>query len=185
METEINSTLVKEGKIFAEQGRLLVIDPCYLEDFDMSRIFQCEETRDIGRINTSLIIDEKLRQEAQNKVRARPHLRPPYIAEIDGHLVFRNNIGDGNYPIIRSEEGVRIVFNYPIRSGLLDRNRLGGKLIGFNNTESGVHVITNPEIVEITLGVKGSLYCVMQLSRGVYSCRFVNNNGELSIRRLK
>lgn len=149
---------------------------------------------------------------------------PPKIAQHPDYVLFSNGIGDGDYPVVQTKEGIEIVFNYHLKqegsfvvvrsllqmerylekavvrdllSGLfvrkfeypygrtvLDESRLPGKLLGSSAVDTARQIIVDPIHVKISEDIKPELYVFLSVSPGAYSCRFIQNNDALEIRRV-
>src|SRR3989344_375168 len=230
MKTKLELTL--EGKVSTDSGKLLIIDPCYLDNFDFSAIEKFEDEyekkvcklmrmdMESFKLKYSAILpstpknpdemdalaikkylkamdeyakhskdnrekSEQLRKEfkqEQEQFREEPSLNPPYIAQTDNYVYFHNGMGDGFYPIVQTKERIKIVFDYPINSkGKTDESRLNGKLLGHSSVDSGTQIITDLSNVIIKKSIRPDLYCIVDVSKRKYKCKFNGARNFLSI----
>ena len=104
-------------------------------------------------------------------------------------MYFGNNIGDGEYPIIESDDGFTLIFDFPMNTndgGIIevDTTRLEGKLLGKCCVDSASQVIMEPIGPKIHSDVRLDAYCIVDLSPGTYSCKYGKNMDSLIVKRV-
>ncbi|MDO8508808.1 MAG: hypothetical protein Q7S27_03940 [Nanoarchaeota archaeon] len=114
-------------------------------------------------------IEEKIKQ-----LRKSSSMILPNIAQTDNYIFFANPIGDGSFPIVKNKKGIYIIFGDQPKT-------LRGRTLGYSGVESATQVIADPADIEIKKEVSRDLYAIINVSNGLYECKFINNNDALSI----
>jgi len=190
-----------EGQVNSSSGELLIIDPCYLDDFNLDsleRLRTESHKKIIKLIETEL---ERIRKDEseeientfiQNIMKLQNDLTPPYIGQEENYVLFRNPIGDGGYPVVKTQKRFYVMFDYPIKNVgkggfMLDENRLinGGRLIGISGVDSGIQILIDPSHVVIPEHALPENYCRFNVPKGIYTCKFIESGYTLSIKRTK
>ena len=221
--------LTKFANVVSESGELLIIDPCYIEDFDREIFYNMDDKRFLGLLNLRGMVEhakienlldntrklfecvktdddldkfektevvekykqdrhlKRLKKRKRNLLR-QPDTCPPYIGQDDRYVIFHNTIGDGFYPIVQTEQDIRIIFNYPTKAvgktGFdLDEERLHGTLLGRSAVYSATQIIIDPAYAKLD-GIRPDLYCKLNPGKGKYSCRFLDENYSMSIKKI-
>ena len=114
-----------------------------------------------------------------------PRPNPPYLMQGNGYVIFQNGIGDGTYPVIRTDTGWKIVFNYHLKKdGTLDESKLEGTLLGSSAVDSGSQMIIDPTKANIKKNIGTHAYTLLNLKPGQYKCAFSDENKSLLIKNL-
>lgn len=126
-------------------------------------------------------LDKSIKEARKEKI-----LSPPYLARSNGHVVLTNLIGDGCYPVIQKPRSLQIVYNFWLNpDGSLVKSKLEGKLLGRAYVDSGHHIVIDSSRVKVKEDISPKIYTRVKLPNGVYTCKFIEDNYKLSIRKTK
>lgn len=170
----------EEIEIFAQQSRLIREIKVGMSD---------DELIELLRKNSPKMEDLEAKMNAvQSKIEAfkhEPNPNPPYLMQGKGYVMFSNPIGDGYYPIIQTGTEWTINFNYPLKKdGVLDENKLEGKLAGRSAVDSGNQIIIDPTKASVKKNINADAYTILNLEPGKYECNFAGEeNMKLSLKK--
>ena len=165
-----------------KQDRLMIMEM----KIKFAHLLKIADVGTIKKYGKRLDVNREEFEQERKKFRKEPSLNPPYIAQTDNYVYFRNTIGDGNYPIVQTKERIHIIFNYPLKHSKegkieTDESRLNGRLLGHSAVDSGTQVIIDPFNVAIKKSIRPDLYCIVDVSKRKYKCKFNGARNFLSI----
>lgn len=200
--------LVRSGEIISHSGKLLVIDPCYLKDFDTNLVgvlydSELSEGMDawieqaqgvITRLERKMPVDKKeiaglLQAQASRSQQKKERISftPPYLAQGKNYVIFNNKVGDGEYPIVATQRRIYIIHNVPLKNSegkaQIDLERLPGKLLGLSSVDSGLQIIIDAEHATPKERIVPQCYCYLDCSPAKYECRFLADGLTMSLRK--
>jgi len=113
---------------------------------------------------------------------------PPYLGQHRDYLIFSNIEGDGDFPVIKKNNRIYMLFAYPMKvyeDGHFDfvKEKVGGEYLGDSYVDTAEQVIIDASKVSIQDDVDSSNYCIAQVDNGIYSCRFSKKMHRLIVKR--
>lgn len=178
---------VREGVINCNSGYLAVCDACNLEVYGDKTIID-------PNIPTLKKEGDKYRINLNS-----PLWSPPKLLRGLDFLVFRNLWGNGLFRVLSRGNRFYVetkIPSFPDKEFLetIKRKKIIEKNIGqerfyfegFVGIEGGSAAIVDPEIHKISYAQTGfSISTILEVEPGTYSCKFIEGNRRLSIRRLR